>query len=70
MYEANTKAWELTKKAISEYFEDNMLKTIIPKNITLTESEFHRRPSVLIDANAKGSAAYIKLAKEIIDNNQ
>jgi len=70
MYEANTKAWELTRKALSEYFENNVLKTIIPKNIALTEAEFHRRPSVLIDANAKGSSAYIKLAKEIIDNNQ
>lgn len=70
MYEAKTKAWELTKKAIGEYFEDNMFKTIIPKNITLTEAEFHRKPSVFIDSKTKSSIAYIKLAKEIIDRNQ
>ena len=62
--------WWKEKKALSECFENNLLKTIIPKNITLTEAEFYRRPSVLIDASAKGSAAYMKLAKEIIDNNQ
>lgn len=70
MYEPNTKAWELTSKAISRYFENHVLKTVIPKNITLTEAEFHRKPSVLLDASAKGSVAYMNLAQEIINKNK
>jgi chromosome partitioning protein len=70
MYEPNTKAWDLTKKAVREYFENNILSTVIPKNIALTEAEFYRRPSVLIDAKAKGSVAYFNLAKEIIEKNK
>lgn len=70
MYEPNTKAWELTKKAVNGYFENNVFKTVIPKNISLTEAEFHRKPSVLIDAKAKGSKAYMNLALELINNNK
>lgn len=70
MYEPNTKAWDLTKRAVTEYFENNVLKTVIPKNIALTEAEFHRKPSVVIDAKARGSVAYFNLAKEIIEKNR
>jgi chromosome partitioning protein len=67
MYEPNTKAWDLTEKAVNKYFENHRLGTRIPKNISITEAEFYRKPSVLIDANSKGSIAYVKLAKEIIE---
>jgi len=69
MYEPNTKAWDLTMKAVNAYFSNYVLKTVIPKNISLTEAEFYRKPSVLIDAKAKGSIAYLNLAKEIISRN-
>ncbi|HEY7751201.1 MAG TPA: ParA family protein, partial [Ignavibacteriaceae bacterium] len=42
MYEPNTKAWDLTMKAVTAYFSNHILKTVIPKNISLTEAEFHR----------------------------
>ncbi|MBT8381624.1 MAG: ParA family protein [Ignavibacteriaceae bacterium] len=69
MYESKTKAWELTRKAINRYFENHVMKTIIPKNISLTEAEFYRKPSVIIDGSARGSVAYKKLASEIIEKN-
>jgi chromosome partitioning protein len=69
MFEPKTKAWDLTRKAINRYFENHVMKTIVPKNITLTEAEFYRKPSVIIDANTKGSQAYKNLAKEIIEKN-
>jgi chromosome partitioning protein len=69
MYEPNTKAWDLTIKAVNAYFSSYLLKTVIPKNITLTEAEFHRKPSILINARARGSVAYLNLAKEIIARN-
>jgi chromosome partitioning protein len=69
MFESNTKAWELTRKAINRYFENHVMKTIIPKNISLTEAEFYRKPSVILDSTTKGSLAYKKLAEEIIEKN-
>ena len=66
MYEPNTKAWDLTEKAVNKYFENHRLSTKIPKNISITEAEFYRKPSVLLDASSKGSIAYFQLANEII----
>jgi chromosome partitioning protein len=66
MYEPNTKAWDLTEKAVNKYFENHRLNTKIPKNISITEAEFYRKPSVLLDSSSRGSIAYIQLANEII----
>jgi chromosome partitioning protein len=69
MYEPNTKIWSLTDKVINKYFENHRLKTKIPKNITLSIAEFHRKPSVIYNSTCKGSLAYFALVKEIIARN-
>jgi chromosome partitioning protein len=69
MYESNTKAWNLTREKINEKFGDYILKTVIPKNIAITESEFFSKPAVLFNVKAKGSIAYLQLANEIIQKD-
>jgi len=69
MYEPHTKAWTLTKEELFKSFGDFILKTIIPKNIVMTESEFFGKPAILFNATSKGSIAYLSLAEEIISNN-
>ncbi len=69
MYEQNTKIWDLTDKVINKYFENHRLKTKIPKNISLSIAEFYRKPSVIHNANCRGSLAYFALVKEIIEKN-
>ena len=69
MYEANTKAQIMTNEEINKNFSEHMFKTVIPKNIAITESEFFGKPSILFNAKAKGSLAYLNLAQEIIENN-
>lgn len=69
MYEPRTKAWKLTQKGLIEKFGSYFFRTIIPKSVTLTESEFYGKPAVLFDAKSTGSVAYLKLANEIIKRN-
>ena len=69
MYEANTKAQIMTNEEIYKNFDEHMFKTVIPKNIAITESEFFGKPSILFNAKAKGSLAYLNLAQEIIENS-
>ena len=69
MYEANTKAWALTNEKLFESYGEYVLKTVIPKNIAITESEFFSKPAVLFNVKAKGSIAYLQLADEIIKRN-
>ncbi len=66
MYEPNTKAWNLTKEELQNKFGDYIFKTVIPKNVSMPESEFFGKPAVLFNATSKGSLAYLALAQEII----
>ncbi len=69
MYESNTKAQNMTNEELSNNFGEYIFKTVIPKNISITESEFFGKPSILFNAKAKGSLAYLNLAQEIIEKD-
>jgi chromosome partitioning protein len=69
MYEPNTKAWVLTQEELLKNYNDLVFKTVIPKNTAITESEFFGKPTILLNAKAKGSLAYLSLAHEIISKN-
>lgn len=69
MYEKNTKVSEIALNVLKENFGQNLLHTIIPKNVAITEATFEGRPAVLYKAISKGSQAYLSLAEEIINNN-
>jgi len=44
-----------------------VFKTIIPRNVTLSESPSFGKPVVLYDITSRGAAGYLALAKEIMD---
>jgi chromosome partitioning protein len=59
----------MTNEELSNNFSGYLFKTVIPKNIAITESEFFGKPSILFNAKAKGSLAYLNLAQEIIEKD-
>ena len=69
MYESHTKAQNMTNDELSKNFGEYIFKTVIPKNIAITESEFFGKPSILFNVKAKGSLAYLNLAQEIIEKD-
>lgn len=69
MYEAHTKAQSMTNEELIKNFGGQIFRTVIPKNVAITESEFFGKPSILFNAKAKGSLAYLNLAQEIIEKN-
>jgi len=48
------------------YFEDRVYKTVIPRNVKLSESPSFGRPILLYDLESSGAQAYIQLAQEVI----
>jgi len=59
----------LTNEVISEikgYFKDNVYKTIIPRNIRLSEAPSHGKPITLYDSSSLGAKKYRELAREIL----
>ena len=66
MYDKRNRISSEVKEEVTKYFGKNVFKTIIPRNVRLSEAPSHGLPAILYDINSTGSQAYISLAKEMI----
>lgn len=48
------------------HFGDTVFRTIIPRNVRLSESPSHGKPAILYDIKSTGAQSYLALAKELI----
>jgi chromosome partitioning protein len=55
---------------VRTHFKDKVFKTIIPRNVKLSEAPSHGKPILLYDINSKGAESYLSLAKEILFNGE
>lgn len=51
---------------VRKYFGDKVYKTVIPRNVRLSEAPSYGLPAIVYDMNCPGAKAYIRLAKEVI----
>lgn len=51
---------------VKKHFGDKVFKTVIPRNVRLSESPSHGLPIILYDIKSRGAVAYMELAQEII----
>jgi len=51
---------------VKRHFKDKVFKTIIPRNVRLSEAPSHGKPVLLYDIHSKGAESYLNLAKEIM----
>ena len=54
-------------KEVRHYFKDKVFRTIIPRNIKLTEAPSFGKPIFLYDIRSPGAMSYLNLATEIIE---
>jgi chromosome partitioning protein len=66
MYDKRNRISLEVKEEVKKHFGKDLFKTIIPRNVKLSEAPSHGLPAILYDINAPGSQAYISLAKEMI----
>ena len=52
-----------------KHFKDKVYKTVVPRNVRLSEAPSHGMPCLVYDKNCSGSKSYISLAEEIINQN-
>ena len=50
-----------------KYFKEKVYKTVIPRNVRLSEAPSHGVPCVVYDRTCLGSQSYIKLAREFTE---
>jgi chromosome partitioning protein len=53
---------------VRNVFGDHVLRTIIPRNVRLSEAPSHGKPIFLYDIRSKGADAYLSLAKEFLEH--
>ena len=60
----------LVENDVRSHLGEKVYKTIIPRNIRISEAPSHGKPALIYDIQCSGSLAYIQLAKEVILNQK
>lgn len=53
---------------VKRYFQDKVYRSIIPRNVRLSEAPSHGKPVILYDAKSRGAEIYLEFAREVIKN--
>ena len=70
MYDARTNLSNQVVKEVKKYFEDKVYKTVIPRNVRLSEAPSYGMPINLYDPKSKGTESYLLLAEEVINKGE
>jgi len=69
MYDRRNNLSHQVEQEIRSHFGDEVYKTIIPRNVKLSEAPSHGKSIILYDINSAGAIAYMAAAKELIRRN-
>jgi chromosome partitioning protein len=70
MYDSRLKLANQIYDEVKRHFQELVFKTVIQRNVKLSESPSHGLPVILYDADSTGSKNHLALAKEIIGKNK
>jgi len=66
MFDARNNLSRQVSEEIRSHFPNDTLATVIPRNVRLSEAPSHGKPVIFYDITSRGAAAYLELAREII----
>ena len=70
MYDSRLRLANQIYDEVKRHFQELVFKTVIQRNVKLSESPSHGLPVILYDADSTGSKNHLALAKEIIYKNK
>lgn len=70
MYDSRTKLASQVVEEVKRYFGEKVYKTIIPRNVRVSEAPSYGLPVIFYDPNCKGSLAYKNFTKEVINHGK
>jgi chromosome partitioning protein len=70
MYDSRLRLANQIYDEVKRHFQELVFKTVIQRNVKLSESPSHGLPVILYDADSTGSKNHLALAKEIISKNK
>ena len=70
MYDKRNKICEMVSKDVKSHFNNKVFKTVIPRNVRVSEAPSFGQPVLMYDISCPGSQAYASLAGEIINQEK
>nr|WP_136796236.1 AAA family ATPase [Desulfosediminicola ganghwensis] len=70
MYDTRNKLTHQVADEIQRHFAEQLFKTVIPRNVRLSECPSHGQSVIQYDIRSKGAKAYIQLGKEFLQNQR
>jgi chromosome partitioning protein len=68
MYDERTNLSGAVAQDLRDFYGNQVLKTVIPRNVRLAEAPSYGKPIILYDIRSRGAESYIQLAKEILSH--
>lgn len=69
MYDARLRLSNQVVDEVTKHFQQMVFKTLIQRNIKLSESPSFGKPVILYDASSTGAINYLNMAKELLQKN-
>jgi len=66
MYDKRNNLSDQVASDVREYFGDKVYKTVIPRNVKVSEAPSYGKPVLMYDMKCAGSQAYLHLAGEVL----
>lgn len=70
MADKRNKLSQMVEKDVRKFFGDKVYKTVIPRNVTISEAPSHGIPVLIYDLQSRGASAYLELAREVIKREE
>ena len=70
MHDARNKLSEQVESDVRSFMKDKVYKTMIPRNVRVSEAPSYGKPVLVYDLKCSGSEAYLKLATEVIQREK
>ena len=67
MYDGRNNLSNMVMSDVRDFFGDKVYKTVIPRNVRVSEAPSHGKPVLVYDLKCAGSQAYIHLASEVLN---
>ncbi|MGE5548154.1 MAG: ParA family protein [Solirubrobacterales bacterium] len=66
MFDKRNNLSDMVAADVRGFFGDKVYKTVIPRNVRISEAPSHGKPVLLYDVKCAGAEAYIHLASEVL----
>lgn len=70
MFDRRNSLSDQVAKDVRAYLGDKVYRTIVPRNVRLSEAPSHGKPALVYDHRCAGSQAYMRLASEVIQRER